>query len=63
MKYHLEYSNGKKLSIAGYLRALGKTQNIEDWKKEHGDFWHIEYKKWLQQSLAKAVLNLDLVIS
>jgi len=33
MKYHLEYSNGKKLSIAGYLRALGKTQNIEDWKK------------------------------
>ena len=30
MKFHIEYSNGKKLSIAGYLKALAKTQNIEE---------------------------------
>lgn len=63
MKYHLEYTNGQRFSIAKFLKDTAKTQSIEAWKKEHGDYWHIEYKTWLQYQLAGAISNLELIIT
>ena len=63
LKFYLEYANGGKFSISNYCKELAATQDVAAWKKEYGDFWHIEYKKWMKKNLVQVIENLDLVIT
>ena len=60
MKIKLIRPNGKQWTVSNYIKRITQGQNIDLWKKEHGESWKSAFSDWLITSV-KQVLDKQYV--